>query len=81
MSATTAEPSLARSPDEIKHDLDQALCGHADIDAKTVIFELIDDIRSAYRLAIASRIGHPRTAVSTIDLEVDDYIANHYGDD
>ncbi|MCZ4580477.1 MULTISPECIES: hypothetical protein [Gordonia] len=81
MSATSTEPSLARSPDEIMHDLDQALCGRADIDAKAVIFELIDDIRSAYRLAIASHIGRPCTAVSTIDLEIDDYIANHYGDD
>ncbi len=72
-------PLETRSPDEIMSDLDQAIRGLADLDTKELIFELIDDLRSSYRLAIAPYLADPGSAAS-IEAEIDDYIAHHYGD-
>ncbi|KQU35771.1 MULTISPECIES: hypothetical protein [Nocardiaceae] len=72
-------PFETRSPDEIISDLDQAIRGLADLDTKELVFELIDDLRSSYRLAIAPHLVDPGAA-SAIEAEIDDYVANHYGD-
>ncbi|MET3959784.1 hypothetical protein ABIE52_006719 [Rhodococcus sp. OAS809] len=73
---TTPQP---RHPDEILNDFDQAVRGLADIDSRELIFELIDDLRASYRLAIELHVSDVR-AVAEIEAEISDYIANHYGD-
>lgn len=73
-------PLQSRSPDEIMSDLDQAIRGVADLDTRDLVFELIDDLRSSYRLAIAPHLSDA-SAAAAIETEISDYIANHYGDD
>lgn len=73
-------PLQPRSPDEIMSDLDQAIRGVADFDTRELVFELIDDLRSSYRLAIAPHLVDT-SAAAAIETEISDHIANHYGAD
>lgn len=72
-------PLQPRSADEIISDLDQAIRGLADLDTRELVFELIEDLRSSYRLAIAPHL--PTTTAAAIETEITDYIGNNYGDD
>lgn len=73
----------ARPPDQILHDVDQLDTSFVDdpnINIRMLVWEIIEDVRSSYRLAMA------RARIATADNEeietaVTDYLVNHWGDD
>lgn len=73
-------PLRPRKADDIIGDLDQAIRGLADLDTRELIFELIENLRSSYRLAMAPHLTHA-AAATAIETEITDYIANNYGED
>lgn len=69
-----------RTPDELLTDLDSRF-ERLEVEAgRAILWEIIEDIRSSYRLAITNRYGENETTLS-IETEVTDYLVNHYGDD
>ncbi len=66
----------SRTPDEILSDLNRAVTGQADIDVFALVHEIIDDVRSSYRLAAQGTVDPDR--FDEVETEVSDYIANHY---
>lgn len=70
---------MPRTPAELLADYDDGCQGRRDIDMRAILHEIIEDVRESYRMAIAGET-HQRV-LDRIDNEVDDYLANHYGDD
>lgn len=76
-----------RTPDQILRDLDQldtSFCDDPNVTVRGLIWEVIEDIRSSYRLAIDDILGATLSQIGIqegIEVIVDDYLANHYGDD
>ncbi|SIH22645.1 Uncharacterised protein [Mycobacteroides abscessus subsp. abscessus] len=70
---------MARTPEHIRHDLENAVRA-ADLDTATkLVFELVDDIRDSYRLALRHEHIKP-DVIGEVEATVTDYISNHYGD-
>ncbi|MGI6797940.1 hypothetical protein [Gordonia sihwensis] len=67
-----------RHPDQIMADLQQALAGRSDLDAMELVFEVVDDVRSSYRLALEDHLTAGQ--IAAVETTIDDYIGNHYGD-
>ena len=71
-----------RHPDDIKADLDKALKGQADIDPYTILWEIYDDIRDSFALALSSlAVGMKDSDIEPILSVVDQYVSTYYGDD
>lgn len=76
---TTTPPGFEpRPPAEILADFDAAVRGLADIDPREVLGEILEDVCSSLRLAVASLAPDDARAVLST---VEDYIARYYGDD
>lgn len=61
------------TPEELLEEFDAGSRGLSDVDMRSVLWAIIDDIRDTYRRAMQAR-GIP----PSVETEVDDYIANHY---
>ena len=70
-----------RTPDEILTDYDRGCRGEADIDMREILWEIIDDIRSSYALAMECHERIDDQTAHDITITVEDYLANSYGDD
>lgn len=68
-----------RTPDEILADFDAAAKGQADLSIRDLLWDVIDDIRDSYRIAMGAYIEDP--TADKIQAVVDDYLSTHYGDD
>lgn len=68
----------SRPASEILADFDRGCRGEADIDMRAILWEVIEDICTTYRLAIDATTTE-RT-LQRIERDVDDYLANNYGD-
>ena len=73
----TQQPS--RTPSQIMADFDRAALGVADIDMHAVLWEMLDDARSSWRLALAAQGHLTPEQINDADATVTDYLANHYG--
>lgn len=76
---------MSRMPDQIMGDFDIATRGQADIDPREVLWEVIDDIRSSYRLAMEHALKGLGVDWPNLVDEVQDtvlsYVSDAYGDD
>lgn len=70
---------MPRPSHQILTDYDDGCAGRRDIDMRAVMHEIIDDIRSSYKLALKGVV--PDRVIEAIEQNMDDYVANHYGDD
>lgn len=74
----TANP---RTPDQILEDFETGCQGAmANMDMRAILWEVIDDIRQSYRLAMEAEDVDEGT-VDAVQDTVLDYAVNHYGDD
>lgn len=71
---------MPRTPDALLADFDKGIKGQADIDMYDVLWEILDDVRSSYRLAMKMHDFHD-DYVEDVDKTVFDYIVNHYGEE
>lgn len=75
----------ARSPDEILADidaLDTSFVEDQTLTARGIMWEVIEDVRSSYRLAMdQAHIPLFDSQRREIERAVEDYLANNYGDD
>lgn len=69
-----------RTPDEFMADYDAGCRGVKDIDMNELLWEIIDDVRDSYRLAMHNAGVNTATA-SVVTTTVSDYLANHYSDE
>lgn len=68
------------SPDGLLQRFDDGCRGQADIDMRGVLWDILHDVQSSYRLAMTVA-GVAVTLVDEIETTVEDYLANSYGDD
>lgn len=68
------------SSDELLALFDAGAQGRADVDMRAVLWDILDDVRRSYRLALREAGVMPPIAHS-VDQTVEDYLINHYGDD
>lgn len=70
-----------RHPDEILTDFDAGAAGKADVDMREVLWEVIDDVRHSFALAMECDERVDDATAYEIEVTVLDYVTNHYGDD
>ena len=70
---------MGRTPDEIMADFDIGCQGRADIDMHGILWEIINDILDTVDKAVTT--GTMEVNKILIMEEINDYVANHYGDD
>lgn len=71
---------MVASPDELLNRFDAGAQGRADVDMRGVLWDILNDVRQSYLLALREAGVHSATA-NTVDKTVYDYLINHYGDD
>ena len=69
----------ARLPAEILDDFDAGCAGLADIDMRGVLWEVIADLIVSGSLYLST--VYPEAQVAAFRSAMEDYAANHYGDD
>jgi hypothetical protein len=65
-----------QTPEQLMADFDAGAQGLKDVDMRTTLWAVINDIRDSYRRAINTAGVNP----APIEAEVDDYLAHHYED-
>jgi len=75
---------MPRTPDQIMKDFEAAAYGRADYDIHLTLDEILQDVLDSVKLACTAYDEHGHCpAVSTVNHifhTVDDYVANHYGE-
>lgn len=71
-----------RTADDILTDYDRGCRGEADIDMRSIMWEIIDAVRDSYALALRGT-KQPLTREQIVEVEqtVEDFLVNSYGDD
>jgi len=72
---------MARTPDEILADFDAAFLGETDVslsNMRDLLWEIIEDVNNSWMLAVQA---HSPLTAYLAKQTVNDYLANHYGDD
>lgn len=74
----------SRPASEILADYDRGCRGEADIDMRAILWEVIEDVRESYGLAIkherAISMYPDDLDFDSIEASVSDYLTNNYGD-
>lgn len=77
---------MTRTPKDVIEDIDSLQYCYLqwdatlNLDARSVMWEIINDIRDSYRLAMDAE-NLELVQQEAIEICVEDYIVNHYGDD
>ena len=71
---------MTRTPDKIITDFEAAVTGTADIAPYEILHEAFDSLRQVYRENMVL-LGVEETAIEDIELTVEDFLVNFYGDD
>jgi hypothetical protein len=67
-------------PDVLMEQFHKGARGEADIDMKDVLWGILADVQSSYRLAL-EQVGMNDINIESVEKTVTDYLTNHYGDD
>lgn len=66
-------------PEQLLNEFDLGCKGQADVDMRGILHAIIGDVVDSFRLALSDEV-EPAIRQRVIT-EVEDYIANNYGDD
>lgn len=78
-----AGESAHRVAQAILDDFDAGCRGEGDHDMRGLLWEVIEDIRLAYRVAMIDALDTAPAdqIIATVESTVNDYVVNNYGDD